>query len=540
MIATRAGWNGDVLGQGSGRSAPVAHPRTRSRRRNALRPAHDCHLPRVRNFQLPGMRSFRVPLTVGRGNRHQDLRRDVDCRSIPAWAGKPCQAINAGARGWVHPRVGGETRQAVTILGPENAGAVHPRVGGETSRSRREVERSIPAWAGKPVRTGHAAICGGPSPRGRGNLVTAGGLTAYEDPRSGKRARALHGVHPRVGGETGRTATFAAGIRRGVHPRVGGETSATRYRLRARSGPSPRGRGNRRSPRSEDLAMSVHPRVGGETRAGRCPVRTARGPSPRGRGNRYRAAPRGFMGPSPRGRGNHKGEQGISAIVGSIPAWAGKPGGTHPGTRHQHGVHPRVGGETRPSLVAVGRRRRVHPRVGGETSIRARRTGTLQTGSIPAWAGKPPAAEPNRSAIRVHPRVGGETALRHPHGRYAHGVHPRVGGETQVTMRNGNALTGPSPRGRGNHPRPPHREVVPGSIPAWAGKPTSRRSLTSKPVHPRVGGETRNDGSLLWAGVTGPSPRGRGNQHIPIGRRSSRGPSPRGRGNLPVARPRSK
>ena len=152
VIATRAGWNGDVLGQGSGRSAPVAHPRTRSRRRNALRPAHDCHLPRVRNFQLPGMRSFRVPLTVGRGNRglrHHD--RHSHSGSIPAWAGKPGSCCGSDWEEKVHPRVGGETLDQT--LSARRTGGPSPR--GRGNRHARSIvlrrSRSIPAWAGKPT-----------------------------------------------------------------------------------------------------------------------------------------------------------------------------------------------------------------------------------------------------------------------------------------------------------------------------------------------------------------------------------------------------
>ena len=65
VIVTRPGWNGDVLGRGSGRSAPLAHhPRTRSRRRNALRPAHDGHLPRVRNFPVAKNAQFSIAIGI--------------------------------------------------------------------------------------------------------------------------------------------------------------------------------------------------------------------------------------------------------------------------------------------------------------------------------------------------------------------------------------------------------------------------------------------------------------------------------------------
>ena len=192
-------------------------------------------------------------------------------------------------------------------------------------------------------------------------------------------------------------------------------------------GPSPRGRGNLVDDRDSQRAVGsipawagkprwgysrwgavrVHPRVGGETFAKNAPMMPQCGPSPRGRGNRVR-------------------RRGVFVVVGSIPAWAGKPRDRRL-SDYRAGVHPRVGGETA-DLITFGDvqcgpspRGRGNPLAGTpKLSIR---------GSIPAWAGKPHGQRGERGCVQVHPRVGGET-------REAASVFDQV--------------LGPSPRGRGN------------------------------------------------------------------------------------------
>ena len=239
-------------------------------------------------------------------------------------------------------------------------------------------------------------------------------------------------------------------------------------------------------------------------------IMSANGPSPRGRGNHLSPqAGGGFSGPSPRGRGNPVVADDVVALVGSIPAWAGKPIGYH-ARKPVLEVHPRVGGETRcrcarpsgysgPSPRGRGNPPfrgtrsgiwRSHPRVGGETRTRPavpddqrgpsprgrgnqtrHRVPAGRPRSIPAWAGKP-----------CRPLVG------HPDGR----VHPRVGGETQLVKLGLDAPHGPSPRGRGNHECRLRFSLAFRSIPAWAGKPAQRRQPSRiGAVHPRVGGETQ-------------------------------------------------
>ena len=179
-------------------------------------------------------------------------------------------------------------------------------------------------------------------------------------------------------------------------------------------------------------------------------------------------------GPSPRGRGNLHARGDQECGVGSIPAWAGKPGPTAralAGTR----VHPRVGGETFTPEAIKNAESGPSPR--GRGNLDRRQGPSLVRGSIPAWAGKPIFAR----------CLGARTA-----------VHPRVGGETILGVRQNRLAAGPSPRGRGN--RVGIMCALPrlGSIPAWAGKPTTGpKTPRSGRVHPRVGGETASGSCAL-------------------------------------------
>ncbi len=108
---------------------------------------------------------------------------------------------------------------------------------------------------------------------------------------------------------------------------------------------------------------------------------------------------------------------------------------------------------------------------------------------IPAWAG-------NTSAL-----VWG-------HSQKA--VHPRVGGEYQQTARQSFDRLGSSPRGRGIRGGGRPRWRAGRFIPAWAGNTvTPPGGVVLDPVHPRVGGEYR-DQIKLDALNLGSSPRGRG------------------------------
>ena len=251
------------------------------------------------------------PSPRGRGKRRPGGRRPRARGSIPAWAGKPAASCRCRPLTQVHPRVGGETDKwdwkPFRPMGPSPRGRGNPRC----VRSSFSRHRSIPAWAGKPlVRVSirhlvevHPRVGGetqgifpdddtnrGPSPRGRGNR------------RRGQAGKAGQRSIPAWAGKplSGRPCAACTG----VHPRVGGETDVAIDYLSPDVGPSPRGRGNRPSfgdhvlttgsipawagkpakRKGANREVQVHPRVGGETASTEPRHVGTAGPSPRGAG----------------------------------------------------------------------------------------------------------------------------------------------------------------------------------------------------------------------------------------------------------------
>ena len=148
-----------------------------------------------------------------------------------------------------------------------------------------------------------------------------------------------------------------------------------------------------------------------------------------------------------------------------------------------------MGGETALALTCSTFGMGLSPRGRGNPRDRRRRGGL--SGSIPAWAGKPHLSE---------------------RGIEYQSVYPRVGGETTRTLSKWKTRLGLSPRGRGNLNNNTTIYDRKRSIPAWAGKPASRKSIgRGSSVYPRVGGETIDvDPERTYQ--TGLSPRGRGNR----------------------------
>ena len=113
--------------------------------------------------------------------------------------------------------------------------------------------------------------------------------------------------------------------------------------------------------------MGVYPRVGGETRSLGQTELSGQGLSPRGRGN----PPRGDAARVP---------------IRSIPAWAGKPRAALAAVVGE-GVYPRVGGETVGTVGEAAAVEGLSPRGRGNRPLQAAEEDLV--GSIPAWAGKP-------------------------------------------------------------------------------------------------------------------------------------------------------
>ena len=192
----------------------------------------------------------------------------------------------------------------------------------------------------------------GSSPRGRGKR---------EEPARRRNRRWL------IPARAGKTASSCrARVDRAAHPRAGGENAEHRADPVDESGSSPRGRGKRRIPATQDLRRGLIPARAGKTRRCRREPVKERGSSPRGRGKL-----------------DQRGRRGAERRL--IPARAGKTqiavvvaGGEE--------AHPRAGGENDARYIPLIHERGSSPRGLGKRHGRPRPRALI--GLIPARAGK--------------------------------------------------------------------------------------------------------------------------------------------------------
>ncbi len=229
-----------------------------------------------RQLRCRGLRA--IPACAGRTPGHR-THRALLRRAIPACAGRTAACRPDTAQPLTgHPRVRGENRKRSSprcgrcgpsprVRGelacspsPPSAPAGHPRVCGENVTGTVHQEcccRAIPACAGRT--NGIAALsvgATGPSPRVRG-----------ERPFQRPRPSTLSG-HPRVCGENGRTERGLQRLVRAI-PACAGRTNGIAALSVGATGPSPRVRGERATPRSRPGVPAGHPRVCGENGGGR-------------------------------------------------------------------------------------------------------------------------------------------------------------------------------------------------------------------------------------------------------------------------------
>ncbi len=270
---------------------------------------------------------------------------------------------------------------------------------------------------------------------------------------------------------------------------------------------------------------------------------------PRGRGEAAtRTGDDVFLtGLSPRARGSHSLSRSGSASRGSIPAGAGKPIAEVEAVVVRW-VYPRGRGEAVYVFHDDGKLWGLSPRARGSrtASVACR----ARLGSIPAGAGKPSCALGVHRLARVYPRGRGEAEVLGDHqehstglsprargSRYRHRAHcagegsipagagkpatrlgrhlyqrvyPRGRGEAEIPDPDEDAAEGLSPRARGSQLRGARALVGRGSIPAGAGKPTTRSACSRGPrVYPRGRGEA-TCASMTQRPIPGLSPRARG------------------------------
>ena len=232
---------------------------------------------------------------------------------------------------------------------------------------------------------------------------------------------------------------------------------------------------------------------------------------PRSRGENIlcQATVLAHTGSSPLTRGKHQGGPENASVGGLIPAHAGKttcrtwrtsPTWAHPRSRGENPVPrlrpwprgrliPAHAGKTAPGC-ARGRRPRAHPRSRGENLHRVSEA-VGYPGSSPLTRGKPRRSKTDRSCPRLIPAHAGKTMR-----------------ETSEAV----ASSGSSPLTRGKHLSAMFDRSAGGLIPAHAGKTAARRPCRERTrAHPRSRGEN-SSGLTMQAHFAGSSPLTRGKQ----------------------------
>ena len=375
---------------------------------------------------------------VGEENHHARACRRGGRRLIPAWAGKTVRRSRARRPCRAHPRVGGENIEGLVSQISDLGSSPRGRGKRTAHLPRMRACRLIPAWAGKTRSRVRGRMSWWAHPRVGGENCVGGcpaAAAAGSSPRGrGKRRpiphqRNRHGLIPAWAGKTWHHGSCPCTRR--AHPRVGGENRVLGGGDQGRAGSSPRGRGKRRCgpapargarlipawagktacPTDPSMTWAAHPRVGGENQTSYATLRD-------------------YRGSSPRGRGKLPGHAHDRALVGLIPAWAGKTFTFGIGSQVIR-AHPRVGGENDRHCLHAPPDAGSSPRGRGKLRTQDRRTDHVRL--IPAWAGKTRCRRRSGRRGPAHPRVGGENAWGQPWDGPGGGSSPRRRGKPYGT-----------------------------------------------------------------------------------------------------------
>ena len=312
-----------------------------------------------------------------------------------------------------------------------------------------------------------------PPARGRGHSAAdsntwAGFIPACAGERVGRATgRNRGGVHPRLRGGEAKASCWPC-IAWGSSPPARGRDVALDGHI-LHSGFIPACAGERTAAWRHEGEPGVHPRLRGGELLGRLAGGDLPGSSPPARGRANRA---------------HRIDRG----VGFIPACAGeRPGACR--IRPDHGVHPRLRGGERRTMVPLSADRGSSPPARGREQPPGGMRGNQ--GFIPACAGERRHGAPAPNVRRVHPRL--------------------RGGEFWPAMP-ASAPWGSSPPARGRAFPKVMKLCYPGFIPACAGERTGRRRAQAvRRVHPRLrGGEAEALINGYLSQGSSPPARGRG------------------------------
>ena len=249
------------------------------------------------------------PLT--RGKRSHWTAQTKRSGLIPAHAGKTERSHVCRARGWAHPRSRGENQVAEILTGHSSGSSPLTRGKRAARRRGRDLERLIPAHAGKTWPRGRRGPTQRAHPRSRGENTADDALTAQPAGSSpltrGKQlVRAQRpdaaGLIPAHAGKT--TSTTRSGTNPAAHPRSRGENGERAAFNGDREGSSPLTRGKRPSSPSLWDPLRLIPAHAGKTIRpwGRWPAPAAH-PRSRGENHDLDYTVPGGMGSSPLTRG---------------------------------------------------------------------------------------------------------------------------------------------------------------------------------------------------------------------------------------------
>ena len=362
-------------------AAPRAHSRSRRENRSASR--------------VIVITAGSSPLT--RGKQQLQLGLQEGGRLIPAHAGKTTVGIRPGSRSTAHPRSRGENEKARDAAGIPWGSSPLTRGKHLLAEELEDVERLIPAHAGKTDRMflQRPSVEAHPRSRGenRGEVGSAHAEGGSSPLTRGKRRLTLatllfSGLIPAHAGKTHYCLMKPRSTR--AHPRSRGENGGWDAPLGDYRGSSPLTRGKLARIDRGIRAPGLIPAHAGKTpNTNRCYCHARAHPRSRGENVTAAKPQKGGAGSSPLTRGKPPALRFQASSAGLIPAQAGKTGLYGPRT------------------CGCG----AHPRSRGENGMQARRTG-LGSGSSPLTRGKQVTTRSAGEAAGLIPAHAGKTSDR--------------------------------------------------------------------------------------------------------------------------------
>ncbi len=451
---------------------------------------------------------------LARGGRRGELAPLGVLGLIPAGAGRTPHCWSSETAAGAHPRWRGADTVEIGTPGPWQGSSPLARGGPACQPQARGTGGLIPAGAGRTVAPGLPCRVAGAHPRWRGADPQLGFGTNVEA-GSSPLARGGHRRRPRLVPEpglipAGAGRTLIAELRprrRRAHPRWRGADQRKIRRKHRVTGSSPLARGGPAPRQPPCMAPGLIPAGAGRTSTMTRTCTPSRAhPRWRGADRRRRLTSVMNAGSSPLARGGLGQRRPGGRVRGLIPAGAGRT--RRPTLRYSsRRAHPRWRG-------ADWHTPDEDPDPGGSSPLARGGPGDRvddlgEGGLIPAGAGRTLCRRRASRCPRAHPRWRGADIAWSP---------SRWGG------------WGSSPLARGGlHCRRPDH-VLPGLIPAGAGRTTTPRTPPrSARAHPRWRGADVAIGAGAWA-IAGSSPLARGGRAELGRRRVRRGLIPAGAG----------